>query len=271
MTRRTPKTRRLGQNFLVDRRAAERIVAALKPSADRAILEIGPGLGALTDKLVAAAGRIAAVEIDTPLVHALRERYSEDRLVVIHENVLELDLRSVARRLNHPAGSELTIVGNLPYSISKPIAMKLVRERECVDRAVLMFQREVAERLTACPGTRAYGPLTVLTGQTYSIRKLFDLPGSAFRPRPRITSSVTVWERLAVDSLSADEERSLRACLAVCFGRRRQMLRNNLRAALGPEATQALLQAADLDGSLRAEAITLEEFRRLASLWNDFA
>jgi len=268
--RATPRTKRLGQNFLIDRRAAARIVAALAPSVDHAVLEIGPGRGALTDELIAVAGRIAAVEVDAVLVHALRQRYSAERLVVLQEDVLHLDLRTVSRRLNYPPASELSVVGNLPYSISKPIAMKLVRQRACVHRAVLMFQREVAQRLTAEPKTRAYGPLTILVGQTYRIRKLFDLPPAAFRPRPQVTSSVTHWQRRPIEALTADDERALRAVLAVCFRRRRQTLHNNLRAALGANASVALLQAASLDGALRAEAIGPGEFRRLAELWGGF-
>jgi 16S rRNA (adenine1518-N6/adenine1519-N6)-dimethyltransferase len=269
LTRRVAsRTKRLGQNFLVDRRAAARIVAALAPSADHAVLEIGPGRGALTDELIAVAGRIAAVEVDAALAQTMRRRHPTERLVLLQQSVLQLDLRSVSGCLDHPPAGELSIVGNLPYSISKPIAMKLVRERASVHRAVLMFQREVAQRLTAEPGAREYGPLSILTGQTYLIRKLFDLPPAAFRPRPRVTSSVTHWRRRPLGTLTADEEQALRGVLAVCFRRRRQTLRNNLRAALGADGSAALLQAASLDGSLRAEAIPPAGFRRLAELWD---
>jgi 16S rRNA (adenine1518-N6/adenine1519-N6)-dimethyltransferase len=252
---------RLGQNFLTDRSAVGRMVAALKPAPGDAVLEIGPGRGAMTGALIEAAGRITAVEIDDHLISVLRRKFDEERLVLIREDILRVDLASI--------GTGLVVAGNLPYNISKPIAMKLIVNRALIDRAVLMFQKEVADRLTAAVGGRSYGPLTVLAGQAYDIAPLFDLPPGAFRPRPKVTSTVTAWRSRTVNGLDERLEPDLRACLAACFARRRQTLRNNLRAARGSaRAADELLTAAELDGSLRAEALPPAAFLRLARVWH---
>ena len=232
-------------------------------------MEIGPGRGALTDGLIERAQRIAAVELDPRLAGILRERFGPESLVLVEADVLGLDLGEIVRALGFPADSRLVMAGNLPYNISKPVASKLVRERARVSRAVLTFQREVAERLTATHGTRSYGPLSVLVGQAFGVERLFDLPPGAFRPRPGVFSTVTSWVPRGGAELSPEGEAALRACLAACFARRRQTLLNNLRAALSGRENQAraLLEAAAIDGCLRAEAIPPEGFRRLASVW----
>jgi len=264
-----PRARRdLGQNFLVDRRSIGRIVEALDPRPGEPVLEIGPGRGALTGVLVARLDRMAAVERDGALADALRRDHPPDKLLVIEDDVLRVDLASIAPALEHPLSTRLVVVGNLPYNISKPIAMKLIRERRSIDRAVLMFQKEVADRLTAVPGTKAYGPLTVLAGLTYCIEPLFDLRPGAFRPRPKVDSTVTRWHTREMPGFDEKHEAALLACLAACFGRRRQTLRNNLRGALGSaDQAEALLHAADLDASLRAEAVPPAGFVRLAERW----
>lgn len=255
----------LGQHFLTDRRAVGRIVAALEPRPDEQLLEIGPGRGALTAALTDAARRVVAVELDATLAAQLGNRLSGRELVVLCGDILTVDLRELASRFGTKAWA---VAGNLPYNISKPVALKLVRERGAIDRAVLMFQREVALRITASPGTKAYGPLSVLCGETYEVRRLFDLPPAAFRPRPKVDSTVTAWRRKPLSALSPEQERRLSDCLAACFAQRRKTLRNNLRSRLrSDEAAEELLAAAGLDGSLRAEAVPPDGFRRLADLW----
>ena len=260
--------KRLGQNFLVDRTAVERIVELLGPRPGEAVLEIGPGRGALTAPLISAAGRIGAVEVDDRLADGLAERFSEERLTLIRADVLQVDLAEVVIRLGHPAGTRLVLAGNLPYSISKPVAMHLVRGRETVARAVLMFQSEVANRITAAPGSRDYGPMSVLCGAAFRIRNVFDLGPGAFRPRPKVRSTVTSWIPRRDGALTEENESAVRACLSACFSRRRQTLRNNLRAALGSDQrADRLLERAGLDGSLRAEVLPGEAFLELARWW----
>ena len=265
-----PARRELGQNFLVDRRAIERIVEALDPRRGEPILEIGPGRGALTSALLSRVDRIAVIERDRALAEALRRDHPRDQLLVFEDDALRVELASIAPALDHPCSTRLVVVGNLPYYISKPIAMKLIRERRSIDRAVLMFQKEVADRLTAAPGSKAYGPLTVLVGLTYWIESLFDLRPGAFRPRPKVDSTVTRWHTREMPGFDEKLEAALRACLAASFRSRRQTLRNNLRGALGSSArAEELCRAVDLDASLRAEAVPPEGFVRLAKRWPD--
>jgi 16S rRNA (adenine1518-N6/adenine1519-N6)-dimethyltransferase len=262
------KRRALGQHFLTDGGAIERILAALSLRAGEVALEIGPGRGALTGRLVRRGARLAVVEKDAGLAAALAARFAPSELCVIAGDALELKLSDVLARLERPGG-RLVVVGNLPYSISKPVVQKLVAEHRSVERAVLMFQREVARRLTAGPGSRDYGPLGVLAGQVFEIRALLDLPPRAFRPAPQVWSTVTLWfPRPGAEAFCAQEEARLRACLSACFARRRQVLRNNLRAALGDGAlAERLLAAANVDGRCRAEQLAPEAFLRLCAAW----
>jgi 16S rRNA (adenine1518-N6/adenine1519-N6)-dimethyltransferase len=169
--------------------------------------------------------------------------------------VLGIDFAGIAERMGL-GGASLAVAGNLPYYVSKPIAQKIVRERQDVSRAVLMFQREVAARLTATPGGREYGPLTVYAGAAFRIERLFDVAPDAFRPRPAVHSAVTRWTPRNDGLLDGERERRLRRCLAASFGRRRKTVFNNLRATLpgGDEAARELLDRAGLDPSVRPEA-----------------
>lgn len=261
--------RSLGQNFLVDRRAVERIVAELAPLADEALLEIGPGRGALTAALLRAIPRVAAVELDRELARELARRFPGERLLVLERDILSIGFDEVLRALARDPAGRLVVAGNLPYNISKPLAMKLVQEHARVRRAVLMYQREVAQRLTASTGSRDYGPLTVLVGEVYEVRRVFDLPAGAFRPRPRVVSTVTSWRRRREEETEATTLLCLRACLRAAFAARRKTLRNNLRAALGDETVaEQLLSSAGLDGSSRPQDVDPAGFRRLAAAWS---
>ena len=255
-----PPRRRFGQNFLVDPRAVARIVEAARAGAGERVVEIGPGRGALTEALLASGLSLLAVEIDHDLASALRRRHAGAPLEIFEDDILRVALGSL--------GDKLVVVGNLPYNISKPVAMKLVRERASIARAVLMFQREVAERLTAVPGTAAYGPLTVLAGRAFAIERLFDLPPSAFRPRPKVDSTVTRWVPRPAEQLPPALAPALEQVLRAAFAHRRQTLLKNLRAGLPDGAARAAgwLDAARLDGGLRAEAVSPEEFVALASV-----
>jgi 16S rRNA (adenine1518-N6/adenine1519-N6)-dimethyltransferase len=255
--------RRFGQNFLTDPAAIQRIVAALAPLPSESVLEIGPGRGSLTEALLEAVPAIVAVEIDRDLVAGLRARYPENRLRVVEHDVLDIAFETLA------PSTPLVIAGNLPYNISKPVAMKLVVERRAIHRAVLMFQREVADRLTASPGDRAYGPLTVLAGLAYRIERLFDLRPGAFQPRPNVVSTVTRWTRREDDALPHDLVAPLMAALRAAFAHRRQTVQKNLRGVLagGDAAAVSVLAQAGIDGALRAEAIAPEGFVAIARAW----
>jgi 16S rRNA (adenine1518-N6/adenine1519-N6)-dimethyltransferase len=261
-------SRRWGQNFLVDRAAVRRIVEACGSLSDVMPVEIGPGRGALTEVLLEGVDRLIAIEVDPRLAEDLRGRFSSERLVMIEADVLELDWGTVDRL----AGSRpLAVIGNLPYNISKPFIMRLIEQRRRVDRAVLMLQREVVHRIVARPGGKDYGAIGVLAGAAYRVERLFDLAPGAFRPRPKVVSTVTRWRPRSLDELPEFAEASLRSCLKASFGHRRRTLRNNLRAAVAGDdrVVDALLGRAGIDGTLRPDAIPPEGYRRLAEAWRE--
>ena len=244
---------------------------ALEVAPGDLVVEIGPGRGALTAELARRGVRVAAIELDRQLAHELRERFDETRVRVVDGDVLAHDLAHVARAFGRGSPADLVVVSNLPYSVSKPVAQKMVAERASIARAVLMFQREVAERVRATSGSRAYGPLSVLCGEAFAIERLFDVSPRAFRPAPAVSSTVTRWIRRTGDAaLDPALEPALRRALAACFARRRQTLRNNVRAALGSDGrATSVLEAAELDPALRAEQVDPAAFLRLARALRD--
>ncbi|HYN86352.1 MAG TPA: 16S rRNA (adenine(1518)-N(6)/adenine(1519)-N(6))-dimethyltransferase RsmA [Pyrinomonadaceae bacterium] len=260
--------KRLGQNFLADGRVAERIVAQLAPRADETVVEIGPGHGALTERLVERAGRVVAVEFDRELAPLLRERFKDrDDFALVEADALALDFCEAIA----PAGSA-RVVANLPYNISTAILQRLIEQRGCLKEFVLMLQREVVERVVAAPGSHERGYLSVLVEFYCEAEALFDVPPGAFRPVPKVWSTVArlrVRERVAAD---VPDEKLLWRLVSAGFAQRRKTIQNNLRGA--PEGLSgsvesaggaaALLERAALEPSRRAETLTVEEWARLA-------
>jgi 16S rRNA (adenine1518-N6/adenine1519-N6)-dimethyltransferase len=254
---------KLGQNFLADIQAAHRIVAALGEIIGRTVVEIGPGRGAITGALAARAGHVVAVELDRDLAAGLREHFDPALVTVVEDDVLRFDFAVEAAK----AGSQLRVAGNLPYAITSPILLKLAANHAALDLAVLMVQREVAERIAATPGTRDYGLLS-LTMQMYGpVEQLFTLPPSSFSPPPKVHSTVFRWRfapRFA--ELGVAETEFLRFLRQV-FAQKRKTLANNLRAAgMAPKAVAGALADAGIDLLARAEALPIEA---LASVWRE--
>ncbi|MBD3866770.1 MAG: ribosomal RNA small subunit methyltransferase A [Acidobacteria bacterium] len=267
---RLPRARkRFGQNFLASAGTIEKISRKAGELADGDVLEIGPGRGALTAALIESGLRVTAVEIDRDLVVYLRDRFRESSFSIEEADILKVRFADLLGGLDIPRADRFLVVGNLPYNISKPVVRKLVDERETVSGAVLMFQKEVAKRLTASPGSRDYGPLGIFAGLFYRIQAWFDLAPGNFRPAPKVTSTVTLWERRDDPFLDPASEQRFRTCLEVCFRNRRQTLFNNLRHGLagGEPAARELLEEADLDGRARAESLEPATFHSLARLW----
>ena len=251
---------KLGQNFLHDRQAIERIVSALGEISNRTVVEIGPGRGAITELLAERAGRLIAVELDNVLAAGLEHRFGE-KLTVRRQDVLRFDFTTAAAE----AGGKLLVVGNLPYYITSPILMHLAGAAAAIERAIVMTQREVADRVTAEPGSREYGLLTVamrLYGRTQS---LFTLPPGAFSPPPDVYSTVFRWSFAPRIAELGVEEKSFLELVKLCFQQKRKTLGNNLRAA-GMETVMVarFCEEAQIAPTARAEALTLEQF---AALW----
>jgi len=250
-----PSKPKLGQNFLHDSAAIERIIAALGDISTSTVIEIGPGRGALTERLITRAHHLIAIELDTELAAALQAQFPPDKLTVVRQDVLTFDFPAASTA----AGHKLAVIGNLPYYITSPILLKLAANSPSLDRAVLMMQREVADRVCAAPSTRDFGLLSV-TAQSYGpVESLFTLPPSAFSPPPEVHSSVIRWRfspRFA--ALAVDESPFLRFARSA-FAQKRKTLSNNLRAAGFPPASIAsAFAAADINPASRAEALSIE-------------
>ena len=244
-----PPLKRLGQHFLVDKTAIARIVEAARPEADERIVEIGPGRGALTEPLLERHPPLTVVEFDRALAAWWSARAADAPLTVLAADALKLDWA----RIDAPCG--FVLISNLPYNISKPLALKLCDEVERVRRAVLMFQREVAQRLLASAGSKEYGPLGILCSHLFAIHRAFDLEPRAFRPSPEVRSTVTIWQRLE-SRPSAQRLTELRRLLAAAFLRRRKTLRGNLRSSGWPiSRVDRALERLGLPASCRAEQI----------------
>ncbi len=251
---------KLGQNFLVDASAPGRIAEALGPLAGRTVLEIGPGKGALTGALAARAGRVIAVELDPALAAALPARLPGMGVEVLQQDILQLDIGALARRLQ----TRLPVAGNLPYYITSPILRHLCLHSAGMERAVLMAQREVAERIAAAPGGREYGLLSAMTQLCAEPEILFTLPPQAFSPPPRVHSTVFRLEMRPRFAEFAAAPEGLIVFLERAFAHKRKTLVNNLRAAgYGAEAAAEALRQCGLPAQIRAEAVPLEEMLAL--------
>jgi 16S rRNA (adenine1518-N6/adenine1519-N6)-dimethyltransferase len=255
--------KRFGQHFLHDPGVIGRIVAAIAPQPQDRMVEIGPGLGALTVPLLARLNELHAVEIDRDAIRHLRELTRDDPRLHMHSaDVLEF---SFAHIYGDPSEQEerLRLVGNLPYNISTPLLFHLIEQRQRILDMHFMLQKEVVDRMAAAPGTEHYGRLTVMLAPWVRVEPLFDIGPGAFRPPPRVVSTVV---RLTPHATPLDigEPRHFAAVVRAAFSQRRKTLRNSLKPLLDGED----IVAAGIDPGLRAEVLSPTEFvalsRRLA-------
>ncbi|HYA65728.1 MAG TPA: 16S rRNA (adenine(1518)-N(6)/adenine(1519)-N(6))-dimethyltransferase RsmA [Burkholderiaceae bacterium] len=249
--------RRFSQNFLHDAGVIDRIVAAIDPHPRQHLVEIGPGTGALTQRLIARAGHICAIEIDRDLAARLRKRYTPDVLDLINADALQLDWRQLAKR----QGGALRIVGNLPYHVSTPLLFCLLPIADQVQDQHFMLQREVVERMVATPGGKDYGRLSVMLQFRYHIERLFHVGSGSFHPAPKVQSSVVRMKPLDAEQLPPVALPVFAAVVAAAFSQRRKTLRNALRNLL----TQVQIEQALVDPGARAEALDIAAFVRLAN------
>jgi 16S rRNA (adenine1518-N6/adenine1519-N6)-dimethyltransferase len=255
-----PSNPKLGQNFLHDAQAIRRIVAALGDCSRSTVVEIGPGKGAVTRALAAHAGRVLAVELDQELAARLGTEFAPEHVTIANQDVLSFDFSAAA-----VAGERLAVVGNLPYYITSPILLKLAASHASIDRAVLMMQREVADRVAADPGSRDYGSLSVTVQMYGPVERLFTLPPDAFSPPPEVHSTVVRWRFAPRFAELGVEESEFLAFVRQAFAQKRKTLANNLRAAgIATAEIQAALTLAGISAHSRAEELSLETF---AALW----
>jgi 16S rRNA (adenine1518-N6/adenine1519-N6)-dimethyltransferase len=253
------KRRALGQHFLRDQATARAIVALVAPTERDLVVEIGPGDGALTGLLAGRAGRVIALEIDRALGAALRARLPA-------VEVLDADARSWDYAgLTAPDGGRVLILGNLPYSVGKPILMSLIEARAAIHEMALMLQLEVAERVAAPPGGKTYGSLSIFTQLHCDVRVAFRVPPGAFRPPPKVDSAVLHLRVLREARVPLDDPRRFESVVRAAFAQRRKMLANALGAGLGLplDVVRRAATTAGIDPTRRAETLSLSEFAAL--------
>lgn len=243
--------KRFGQHFLTDRSVIERIVAAIAPAAGDRLVEIGPGLGALTVALLARVPHLDVIELDRDLAARLAAAWPAQRLTVHAGDCLRFDFSSL--------WPELRIAGNLPYNISTPLLFHVAGHAGVIRDATFMLQQEVVRRMAAVPGSAAYGRLSVGVQYRFEVAELFDVPPEAFHPIPKVVSAVV--RMVPRRTRTACDEAALARIVAAAFGQRRKTLRNSLRGEL-PES--ALVELG-IDPRSRAEDLAVEDFVRLAN------
>ena len=245
----------LGQNFLRDQSVVEPIVGALNLTKEDVVIEIGPGQGALTEVLVEKAGRVLAIEFDRDLMSPLRVQFhSFDNFELVNADALSFDFTQY-----YSDGKKLKLVANLPYNISTPILQRLIEQRHAFSSIVLMFQREVVDRITAKPGNKERGYLSVLVEDAFETENLFDVPPQAFQPVPKVWSGVV---RLTPKSSVVTDHTAFRKVLSCSFAQKRKTILNNLKYVY--EDAADILFAAEIEPLRRAETLTLNEWRKLA-------
>jgi len=261
------RTRALGQHFLRDRSVVDRILELVRPTPRDLVVEIGPGRGALTEALAARAGRLLALEVDGALAAALRARFAEAPHIEIRQSdARRFDYAGLRAHLPDPEGRVL-IVGNLPYSVGKPILAALVESGPAIDEMALMLQKEVAERVAAEPGGKTYGALSVLTQMAAAVRLAFTVPPGAFSPPPQVDSAVLHLAPRREPPVPVADPTRFAAVVRAAFSQRRKSLANALGAGLGLSTDRArrLALAAGIDPGRRAETLSLAEFAQLAA------
>jgi 16S rRNA (adenine1518-N6/adenine1519-N6)-dimethyltransferase len=275
---RKPKTvyakKSFGQNFLTDQNYIHKIIAALNAQKDETIVEIGAGRGALTEELVESGANIVAVELDRDLIPLLQKQLGGfENFRLFQQDALKIDFKELKEnsKFKIQNSKSLKLVANLPYYISTAILQKLIEQRASFSEMVLMFQREVVERITAEAGSPERGFLSVLTEAYLEAEKLFDVPPSAFRPAPKIWSAVV---RLKPkESVGIEDEDVFREIISAGFAQRRKTILNNLKNApthLKEKIVDAerLLANSEIDSKRRAETLTVEEWKRILKYLN---
>lgn len=245
-------SKREGQNFMLDPQYIDQILefAAIKP--DDQVVEIGPGLGALTERL-ARKPDLTVIEIESNFSADLTRKFPE--IKVINADVLDLDFSTL--------GQNLTLVGNLPYSISSPLLFKIIDQYHCIRRSVFLLQKEFAERVGANPGSKAYGSLTVFAQLYFDMRLGPIISPEAFFPRPKVSSRLIELTTLTAPRLQLTDERLFKKLVKASFAKRRKTIFNNLKALFDDQALKAALAAAEIDPMRRAETLTISDFHRL--------
>ena len=244
-----PFRKKWGQNFLADRNLLDKIVRTIDPKKSDSILEIGPGEGALTELIYPIVKEMVAIEIDPMLIEHLKNRESLKGLNIVHGDVLLQDIE------NLPVKNLVRVIGNIPYNITSPIIFWLIEQLHFWDDAFIMMQQEVAERLSAVVGTKAYGRFTVVTGAYLNMEYCFTIPPDVFIPKPKVDSAIIRFTKKENPLISDEKYMRFNKLVSAAFSQRRKMLRNTLKGwDIHPDLQE------QINFSRRPETLTIEEF-----------
>ena len=248
--------KRFGQNFLQDPVIIGKIVAAVHPASEDRLFEIGPGQGAITAPMLAAAGALSVVELDRDLIEPLKNRCAGTGDLTVHNaDALNFDFCS------HAADTPLRVIGNLPYNISTPLLFHLLEQHHCIKDMHFMLQKEVVERMAAVPGTRQYGRLSIMLQYRCKVTPLFNIGPEAFDPPPKVESAFVRLEPYEQPRVQVTDEARFEQLVKQAFSQRRKTLRNTLRDMVDAGAMTEL----GIDPSARAETLAIEDFATLAN------
>lgn len=258
----------LGQNFLVDPNYIRKIIEAVNPQSDEIIIEIGAGRGALTEKIIVKAAKVIAIELDNDLIPILNETFGEnENYLLIHQDALKIDFKDLIEK-NSSNSKKAKLAANLPYYISTAILQHLIEFRESFSELILMLQKEVVERITAKAGNRERGFLTVLIEAYFKSEKLFDVPPNAFRPAPKVQSSVMRLEPKN-NARKLKDDSFFKKLISEGFRQKRKTLLNNLKNSeeiSGEKNIVEIIEKAGINPKNRAEDLTFEDWCNLADL-----
>jgi 16S rRNA (adenine1518-N6/adenine1519-N6)-dimethyltransferase len=264
--------KKFGQNFLIDTRVLEEIVSASGVGKNDFVLEIGPGIGTMTQYLCEAAREVVAVEIDDHLIPILKDTLSSyDNVEILHEDILKVDINRLAREKNndHP----IKVVANLPYYITTPIIMGLFESHVPIDSITIMVQKEVADRMQVGPGTKDYGALSLAVQYYARPEIVLQVPPSCFMPQPKVGSAVIRLTRHAAPPVDVRDEKLMFQIIRASFNQRRKTLANGLsnfpQIPLGKEQITECITALSVPATIRGEALTLEQFAELSNIIYD--
>ena len=255
----------LGQNFLIDKNIIDKIVEESNITEKDTVVEIGPGIGVLTNEVAKYAKNVIAIEIDKNLLPILQETLAEhDNIEVVNSDVLKIDLNEL---IEAKGAENVRFIGNLPYYITTPIIMKILEENVNAKSITIMMQKEVADRITAKPGSKNCGAISLAAQYYAEVTKIIDVPRTVFYPHPNVDSAVLRLDIREKKSVSLNDEKVFFDCIKAAFSQRRKMLSNALCMVEGVDKEKVLkaLKNAEVDGSRRGETLNMEEFARLAN------
>lgn len=263
--------KKFGQNFLIDPHVLDKIIEAAEVTKDDFVLEIGPGIGTMTQYLCEAAREVVAVEIDTNLIPILKDTLSAyDNVEVLNQDILKVDIASLAKERNND--KPIKVVANLPYYITTPIIMGLFESRVPIDSITIMVQKEVADRMQEGPGSKEYGALSLAVQYYAKPEIVVNVPPSCFMPQPKVGSAVIRLTRHEQSPVEVEDEKLMFQVIRASFNQRRKTLANGLNNfgsfGLSKEEIQSCIEELGVPVNIRGEALSLEQFAELANIIN---